>query len=467
MRITQGHLFQRALGDIQRSLTKYAGMQQQVASGKRVATPSDDPIAALRILPMQSDLKNLGQMSENIALARESLDTGAASLEDASAVMQRVRELTMQASNGTFAQGDRASIGAEMNQLLQQLVGIGNSRRGERYLFGGTESGTPPFSIEQTGSSTRVVYNGNHERLDIEVAPGVSTGLNLSGDAVFQSRERSGATITGSTGARLTGYGDTAVGFQDLSVTFAGLHSNAPATITAGNGDSNLVGDVSYAYTAVPPSLSIGGGPAVAIPASNQDFVTADGRTLSLSVSGAPTPASGTFTAKAALTVDGGQSSIEVHDFSASAVGVRNASDGTTVHIDPRNLARIGTDEITHGGTFDAFTLLVSLRDILQNTNGVSDEAVRQRASAMLSEIDSAHDSVLDGLSELGFRSSSMQALDHRVSGLRASREKSLSDIQDTDMAQAILALQRQDIAYQAALQMGSRVIQTSLQNFL
>jgi flagellar hook-associated protein 3 len=467
MRITQGHLFQRALGDIQRSLTRYAGMQQQVASGKRIEKPSDDPIAALRILPMQSDLKNLGQMSENIALARESLDTGAAALEDASSVMQRVRELTMQASNGTFAQGDRASIGAEMDQLLQQLVGIGNSRRGERFLFGGTESGTPPFSIEQTSSGTRVVYNGNHERLDIEVAPGVTTGLNLAGDSVFQARERSGASITGYTGARLTGAGDTAVGFQTLSVTFAGLHTDAPSTITAGNGDSDFVGEVSYAYTATPPSLSIGGGPALPIPANNQDFTTADGRVLNLKVSGAPTPATGTFTAKAALSVDGGQSSVEVTDFSATAVGVRNASDGTTVHIDPRNLARIGTDEITHGGTFDAFTLLISLRDILQNTNGVSDETVRQRASAMLAEIDSAHDSVLDGMSELGFRSASMQALDNRVSGLRTSREKSLSDLQDTDMAQAILALQRQDIAYQAALQMGSRVIQTSLQNFL
>ncbi len=467
MRITQGHLFQRALGDIQRSLTKYTGLQQQVASGKRIELPSDDPIAALRLLPMQSDLKNLAQMSDNVALARESLDTGAAALEDASSVMQRVRELTMQASNGTFAQGDRASIGAEMDQLLQQLVGIGNSRRGERFLFGGTESGTPPFAIEETASGTRVVYNGNRERLDIEVAPGVQTGINLAGDSIFMTRERSGATLTGGTGARATGYGDTAVGFQTLSVTFAGLHTDAPTGITAGNGDTNLVGEVSYAYTAAPPSLSIGGGPAIAIPASNQDFVTSDGRTLNLSVTAAPTPATGTFTAKAALSVDGGASSIEVSDFSATAVGVRDANNGSTVHIDVTGLARIGTDEIEHGGTFDAFTLLISLRDIMQNSNNVSDETVRQRASALLSEIDSAHDSVLDGLSELGFRSASMQALDNRVSGLRVSREKSLSDIQDTDMAEAILALQRQDIAYQAALQMGSRVIQTSLQNFL
>jgi flagellar hook-associated protein 3 FlgL len=467
MRITQGHLFARALGDIQRSLTKFTGLQQQVASGKRIELASDDPVAALRILPMQNDLRNLEQMSENVALARESLDTGAAALEDGSSVMQRVRELTMQASNGTFAQGDRASIGAEMDQLLQQLVGIGNARRGERFLFGGTESGTPPFEIVDDASGTRVVYRGNRERLDVAVAPGVTTGLNLAGDSIFQSRTRSGVTMTGDTGARATGSGDTAVGFQTLSVTFAGLHTDAPAGIETGGGDSNLVGEVSYAYTASPPSLSIGGGPAVAIPATNQDFVTADGRTLSLTVTAAPTPATGTFTAKAALSVDGGQTSIEVSDFSATAVGVRDGNSGSTVHIDVTGLARIGTNEIKHEGTFDAFTLLVSLRDILQNENSVSDSTVRDRASALLSEIDSAHDAVLDGLSELGFRSSSMQALDNRVAGLRTSREKSLSDLQDTDMAQAILDLQRQDISYQAALQIGSRVIQTSLQNFL
>jgi flagellar hook-associated protein 3 FlgL len=216
-----------------------------------------------------------------------------------------------------------------------------------------------------------------------------------------------------------------------------------------------------------PQLLSIGGGPAIAIPATNRDFVTADGRTLNLTVTAAPTPATGTFTAKAALSVDGGQTSIEVSDFSATAVGVRDGNSGSTVHIDVTGLARIGTNEIKHEGTFDAFTLLVSLRDILQNENSVSDSTVRDRASALLSEIDSAHDAVLDGLSELGFRSSSMQALDNRVAGLRTSREKSLSDLQDTDMAQAILDLQRQDISYHAALQIGSRVIQTSLQNFL
>lgn len=467
MRITQGHLFQRALSDIQRGLGSYSSLQQQVASGRRIERPSDDPTAALRILPLQNDLRNLTQMTDNVALARESLDTGAASLEDGSSILQRVRELTMQAANGTMAAGDRASIGDEMDQLLQQLVGIGNSRRGDRFLFGGTESGVPPFEIVDGPGGTRVEYRGNQQRLEIDVAPGVKTGLNVAGDAIFQSRDRRGATFTGTTGAQPTGRGDTAVGFQELTVSFNGLHTDAPSGMFAGSGTSTAVGVLDYTFTSAPPTLSIGGGPAIGLPASDQDFTTADGRVLNLTVTGIPAQLTGTFTAKAGLSTDGGATVIDVSDFSQNAIGVRDGNSGDVLHVDVRNLTTTGTEDVKHEGTFDAFTLLITLRDLLKNEDGEPDATVRERANELLGEVDGAHDSILDGLSELGFRSSSLQVLGNRVSGLVVSREQSLSSLRDTDMAQAILELQRQDISYQAALQMGSRVIQTSLQNFL
>jgi flagellar hook-associated protein 3 FlgL len=57
--------------------------------------------------------------------------------------------------------------------------------------------------------------------------------------------------------------------------------------------------------------------------------------------------------------------------------------------------------------------------------------------------------------------------LSNRVANLEMSRQESLSALQDTDFAQAVLDLQQQDLAYQAALQIGSRVLQTTLQNYL
>ena len=102
IRITQGHLFSRALSDIHRNLGRFSILQRQVATGHRLDRASDDPAAALRIIPLQNDLRDLRQLSSNVALARETLNTGAASLEDGSNLMQRLRELTMQAANGRY-----------------------------------------------------------------------------------------------------------------------------------------------------------------------------------------------------------------------------------------------------------------------------------------------------------------------------------------------------------------------------
>lgn len=472
LRITQGMLYSRALNDVQSGLFRYSQLQQQVATGRRVNRASDDPAAALRILPLRNDLRNLGQLGSNVALARETLNTGAASLEDASAAMQRVRELTTQAANGTLSAQDRSSIGAEVEQLLNQVVGIANSKRGDRYLFGGTENGSAPFELVNEGGRTRAVYRGNRDSLDVEVAPGIRTELNMPGDRIFMARNRGATTFStaeGSspTGAVPTGRGDTGVGFAALTIGFSGLHTDAPSTVTAGTGTTNALGELDYAFTTGPATLSIGGGPALAIPVTNGTFTTADGRSISLTVSGAATPATGTFTAKANLSTDGGASFVDVSDFSAAGVAVRDSFGGGVLNVDVRNLARTGTEDVKYEGTFDALTTLITMRDLLRNDAGLSDQVVRDRVAQMMTEVEAAHDAVLDGLRELGFRSSSMDVLGNRVESLKVARTESLSLVEDADMAESILQLQRQDLAYQAALQVSAKVVQTSLQGFL
>jgi flagellar hook-associated protein 3 FlgL len=472
LRITQGMLYSRALGDAQSGLFRYSRLQEQAATMRRINRPSDDPAAALRILPLRADLRNLDNLSENVALARETLNTGAASLEDASSLMQRVRELTTQAANGTVSESDRQSIAAEVEQLLNQLVSIGNSRRGDRFLFGGTENDSAPFELVDSGSGSRVVYRGNRDSLEVDVAPGVTTALNVPGDAIFQRRDRGATTLTpalgsAATGALPVGIGDTGIGFGSLAVTFAGLHTDAPSTVTAGAGTTDALGELSYTFTTAPDTLSVGGGPAIALPAVDTDFTTADGRTISLSVTGPATPASGTFTAKANLSVDGGETVREVSDFSASSVQLHDSRAGTVLNVDVRGLARTGEEQVKYAGTFDAFTTLITLRDLMQNGAGLPEQAVRDRIAQMLVEVDNAHDAVLDGVRELGFRSSSMDVIGNRVEGLRVSRKESLSLVEDADVAETIFEMRHQELAYQTALQIGSRVIQTSLQSFL
>lgn len=472
VRITQGMMYARALDNVQSGLFRYTQLQQEVASGRRINRPSDDPAAALRILPLRNDLKDLGQLSNNVALARETLNTGAASLEDASTVMARVRELTTQASNGTMNASDRRSIAAEVDQLLNQVLGIANSQRGDRFLFGGTENSSPPFSLQTVGGQTFATYNGNQDSLEVDVAPGVSTALNIPGDSIFMSRDREATVFFSdgsdtSTGAQPVGAGDTGVGFAQLDVTFGGLTNDAPSTVSVGSGASTAVGELSFTFTTGPDTLSIGGGPAIAIPATDQEFTTANGRTLNLTVTGPATPASGTFTATANMSLDGGATVTNISDFSKTSVQLNNSNDGSVLYVDPTNLAQTGSENVRYSGTFDVFTTLAELRDLLRNDKGLSDGQVRDRIAGLLPEVDNAHNSVLDGLREIGFRSSSMDVLQNRVEGLRISRTESLSLVEDTDIAASILELQRQDLSYQTALQVSARVLQTSLQGFL
>ena len=165
--------------------------------------------------------------------------------------------------------------------------------------------------------------------------------------------------------------------------------------------------------------------------------------------------------------MDGGETVELVDIFGNGPRAVRNSVDGSIVYLDPSNVSRTGEVDVKFGGTFDVFTTLADLRDALVNADGLSDEAVRARAGDLLGDIDAAHDAVLDGLRELGFRSASIDVLQNRVEGLQLSRTESLSRIEDTDMAQAILELQRQDLSYQTALQVSARVLQTTLQGFL
>lgn len=472
IRITQGMMYARALGDVQSGLYRYSQLQQEVASGRRINRPSDDPAAALRILPLRGDIRNLNQLGDNVSLARETLNTSSASLEDASSVMQRVRELTTQAANGTLSGSDRESIAAEVDQLLSQILGIANSKRGDRYLFGGTENGSPPFSLETAGGRTRPVYNGNRDSLSIDVAPGVSTALNVPGDSIFMQRDRGATTFfatddTTETGLQLVSIGDTGVGYSELQVNFGGLTSDAPSTITAGSGSQTALGAIDYVFTTGPDTLSIGGGPAIAIPATDQAFTTADGRVMTLTVTGVPATTTGTFTSSADLSLDGGATFTNVTDFSSNSIAVNNSNDGSVLYVNTEQLSMTGNENVRFGGTFDVFTTLAELRDLLRNEDGLPDATVRDLIGDLLPEVDNSHNAVLDGLRELGFRSSSMDVLQNRVDGLRISRTESLSLVEDSDLAESILELQRQDLSYQTALQVSARVLQTSLQGFL
>lgn len=462
-RITQSMLYARALRDVQNNLRGSQRLQEQVATGRRVNRPSDDPASMLRILPLRAELRDLDQLSTNTQLVRETTNLGAAGLEDASAVMQSARELLVQANNGTTSVGDLVGLGDRVDQLLRQMLGVANTSRAGRFLFGGTVTDAAPFRLEDGPSGTRVRYDGNQESVLVDVAPGVEIALNAPGDGIFMRRSRGATTFAGgNTGTRPGGDISTGVGFGELNVTFAGL-AGAPTQISAGNGTTNALGNLTYVVTG--GTLSIDGGPSLPIPATDQAFTTADGRVVNLTVSGTPTPASGTFTSLGGLSIDGGRT-ISVVDFTGNTVQVRDA-EGTVLSVDVSNLRGTGRETVTYGGTFDPFTLLIEMRDALRGATADNRDETRARLQRVLGEVDNAHDAVLDGVATYGGRSEFMDALGSRLDSLGISARESLSNAEDADLTESILKMQQQQIVYQASLSVSARIVQTSLLDFL
>ena len=468
LRITQGIIFSQSLRDIQRSLLGTVKLQQQIASGLRVNRPSDDPAATLRILPLKSDLRRLDLMIENTNLAKETLNTGAASLEDASAIIQRVRELAIQGANGTVSAGDRASLGQEIDQILQQMVSVANAQRGGRFLFGGTVTNKPPFALITGPNGSRVEYRGNLETLTVDVAPGVQTALNIPGSDIFLNKDREVTNFAGSTGA-VPGTGTfTGKGADTVSISFAGL--NIPAGVVGiaqGTGTTTALGNLSYTYVASPPTLSINGGVATPVTAGEQELpVGKQGSVISLNLSLPITPATGTLTSTANLSIDGGLSNTLV-DFTSNELQVTDSISGNEVSVDVSALTITGEEQVAYGGIFDLFETLITIRDLLQNADGNSQSSVSNALSSSLGKLDKAHENLLDGLRGLGFRSQNMSLIQNRVEGLRATSQEALSLSRDTDIVSAIVEFNEANTIYQAALQVGARVVQISLLNFL
>jgi flagellar hook-associated protein 3 FlgL len=164
--------------------------QRQISSGRRILTPSEDPIAASRALDLREALGRLDQFDRNSNIVRNRLSDEEVALNSVDAVLQRVRELALQANNATQSDETRGLIAIEMRQQLDQLVQLANQQDGNgRFLFSGNLDGTTPV----TRSGQNFTYNGDQGSRMIEIGENrrISDG-NSGAEVFFRIRDGNG-----------------------------------------------------------------------------------------------------------------------------------------------------------------------------------------------------------------------------------------------------------------------------------
>ena len=178
--------------------------QRQVSSGRRILTPSDDPIAAARSLELREAVGRLDQFDRNANIATNRLSQEESALASVNNVLQRVRELALQGNNATQSNESRKQIAVEVRELREQLIQIANQKDGDgNFLFSGNLEDTQP--VVRVGASFS--YNGDQGQRFIQVGEGRQVADGDSGSAIFFNIRNGNGTFSAAPDASNAGSG--------------------------------------------------------------------------------------------------------------------------------------------------------------------------------------------------------------------------------------------------------------------
>ena len=241
----------------------------QLSSGKQLNSPMDNPVGAAQASLLQSDVSALGQYKTNQTQATQLLNNASSTMTQAINVMQTVRTNLVQAGNGTLNDSDRGAIAAQLQQSLDQLVGLANTSDGQGgYLFGGSANSSVPFT--QTGNV--VTYNGDNLAQGLQISQTRSEQVKYPGAGVFLQ-------VPTGNGSFVTAAGGSNAGSGVIS---AGTVTN-PASLTGDNYTIQFSSPT--AYTVVDTTKT--GSPVVTSGTySSPTTISFDG--MQMSISGAP-----------------------------------------------------------------------------------------------------------------------------------------------------------------------------------
>ncbi|CAG2156347.1 hypothetical protein LMG31506_05669 [Cupriavidus yeoncheonensis] len=390
MRVASSTLYQQGLASMNLQQSSLLHIQQQLGTGRKVLTPSDDPVAATRALTISQASAVNGQYATSRAQANVALGAEENTLSTVTTVTQNIQTLLVQAGNGTLSDVDRASLATALQGQYDQLLGLANADDGNgQFLFGGTNSGSAPFV--QGGGNVQYVGNTEQQQFQVDVSRQMAAGSN--GREVFQS-------VQGSAGYVLKGNSA-----NTGTATYGQVSTTDPSNPLYGTALTLTFDDSSgkMQYTIKDPSgTAVGGTP------------------LDYNDPGQISAAGVTFTVKG------------------------TPKNGDTISIEPANQA--GTDMFANlKSVIDALNKPTTTDADTANLSNTIATSIRQFSNSL--------DNVLTVRASVGSRMQELDALDTIGTNRGLSYSETLSSVQDLDYASAITEYYQRQTALQGAQQ--------------
>ena len=523
MRVSTAQIFQQGLDGILRQQGRLNATQLQLSTGRKINSPSDDPVGAARLQEIERAVQVQEVYDRNVSRTRQRLQVEESAIKDAGNLIQRVRELTVQASNAPLSDGDRGQIAVELRQRLDQLVALANTRDGDgEFIFAGAQAGTRPF-VNQGGEIT---YQGDSIQRELSIGPGITMRDGDTGDKVFMGIRDGNGVVSAGQVAGNTGSGYIAV---ENAVTRASYPSErliveftSDTEFDVRNSDGDIVdsfqgeifssGDpivlpngVSFTLATVPEDPDAPVGPS----AGDRFSITVNTDTNAVVEAGQAADNTGEVqlainSAVAAPGYDLGDYRLEfdsedtfrirdlgdgpgtADDFFLipldSAIGpdaddntVRAFESGEIISFNGVNLTLRGNpaegDEFTvqPAQNQSVFATLSDLIGALESGSGTPADAAVQRQGIddALARLDRIETRFLEVRSDIGGRLNTLDSVEDTIAEQSLSLETLVSDIRDLDYAEAITRLQKELVTLQAAQQSFARIQGLSLFQFL
>ena len=477
--------------------------QQEIASGKRITRPSDDPAGIRDSLLLRTGISQSNQFVRNIDNNRIYIQATDSALESVDLNLIRAKELAVSELGGLATAETRGFAANEIDQIISQAFESANIKVKNQFIFSGTEFRTQPFEQSASGA----VFLGNSERFEISVGSNTNADFALPGSEVLGndlnpqltsstqlSSLNGGSGITpgsfsitdrsGNSGTVTVTSSDTVT---SLVSKINALGGNVTASINSNGSGLQLTDGSSVISQALAVTEVSGGSTALELGILGQrdgnisgsdlnpvvtsstlisDLKGGDGLTLN-EISIVNGEASGAVTLSSATTIGDVINLINSSSFNVTASInssgnslLVNSNDSTTVAI----VKNIGTDETAEnlglGSGKNVFTTLFKLRDALNSSDSLAILASLENLDSSLASINNNRAIVGASLSRVNTSSSTH---DQDV----VNRSQQLSDIEDADVVKSVSDLTNLEFALQATLSATSRVLQPTLLDFL
>ena len=187
MRVTMRTLYDQIKTDLGSITEQMNLMTSRLSSGKIYKRPSDAPVALTHALSIRSQIATTDQVKRNIVYARGWQRATENVLQKVEERLERAKTLAIQGANDSQNVETRRAIAEEVRGILEEVVSLGNTKFGGRYIFGGTktegyDSGGGPFVLQEGG---KVAYMGNRGVIELRASDSAKVSINLDGDEAF------------------------------------------------------------------------------------------------------------------------------------------------------------------------------------------------------------------------------------------------------------------------------------------